>query len=713
MPERFQILLAEDDSLARSMTERLLIRIGYEVTCAVNGARALELFKEHFFPIVLTDWMMPEMDGIALCRAIREFHLGEYVFIVFLTTNDTKDNIIKGLEAGADDYLTKPFNPIELSARLASGRRILTLQKSMREANERLAHQVKFNETLMNTIPNPVFHKDRHGLFMGCNTAMASRIAGVASQDMRGKTLFDMPYVLDREAMTHIHQREQELLQSHGIQTYEARLNCTDGKTRDFLVNKATFENGLGEVGGLIGVMVDISEKNEMLKIQNLNIQAAKRIMDLVNPPPERRVDLSPDLSLFTDVLSLPCHQEGGDHGFIRSISLSGADPRPRKTVISLKDQSGHQVGCILRSIITDLLHHALLTHAPALSLEESLSQLNNGICDARLFDPEDYFTAITAEIHYPELRLKVASAGHPPLLLIRGTSVMAAPLLSGRGYNLPIGTIRGFPFSTAEHTLEPGDRLIFYTDGLTEMPLRRGGAPIQLPEFIQQVAAIVRDDPAMPVTEIMDHLLRDIAVMSGEDVVPSGPEAKNTSQDDVTLIGIELEDRRRLIERVLRPRNVSELSGEILALYEDLRPQWIARGFTSPEDRLRLLLEEAVVNAWKHGNQRDPEKTVTVRWRFGNDFCLEVIDQGNGFTPQPEYDPTSKPHLLLDHGRGIFMMRHYSDRLHWRKGGRHLTAFFSKQPSPHAQADPSPPIRLWEPHKPIGKDPTNPQPIS
>jgi len=132
----FPILVAEDNPVSRKLLEKTLVRAGYEVTPAQNGRKALELFNERFFPIVLTDWMMPEMDGLKLCRAIRKNASTGYVFIILLTAKDSKDDIITGLEAGADDCLTKPFHRAELIARLNTGKRILELERSLKRANE-------------------------------------------------------------------------------------------------------------------------------------------------------------------------------------------------------------------------------------------------------------------------------------------------------------------------------------------------------------------------------------------------------------------------------------------------------------------------------------------------------------------------------------------------------------------------------------------------
>jgi diguanylate cyclase (GGDEF)-like protein len=130
----YPILLAEDDLISRRLFEKLLAKEGFDVTTVANGREALDLFRKRFFPIVLTDWQMPEMEGTELCRAIRDENPDRYVFIVMLTSKGSKDDIIKGLGAGADDYLTKPAHHAELVARIKTGIRILELERSLKAA---------------------------------------------------------------------------------------------------------------------------------------------------------------------------------------------------------------------------------------------------------------------------------------------------------------------------------------------------------------------------------------------------------------------------------------------------------------------------------------------------------------------------------------------------------------------------------------------------
>lgn len=136
--KNFPVLVVDDNPIIQKMMNISLSKAGYEVTSAENGRDALSKFDKKFYPIVLTDWMMPEMDGLDLCRAIRKLPIDGYVYIILFTAKDSKEDIIKGLEAGADDYLTKPVNHPELMARLNTGVRILELERSLKKANEEI-----------------------------------------------------------------------------------------------------------------------------------------------------------------------------------------------------------------------------------------------------------------------------------------------------------------------------------------------------------------------------------------------------------------------------------------------------------------------------------------------------------------------------------------------------------------------------------------------
>jgi two-component system cell cycle response regulator len=134
-----KILVADDDPVSRRLMERILQQCGYEVVLVENGRQAVhELARKGGPRLALIDWMMPELDGPNVCREVRSKHNDLYVYILLLTSKESSEDIVKGLEAGADDYLTKPCHPAELKARLHTGRRILQLEDRLVEAREEM-----------------------------------------------------------------------------------------------------------------------------------------------------------------------------------------------------------------------------------------------------------------------------------------------------------------------------------------------------------------------------------------------------------------------------------------------------------------------------------------------------------------------------------------------------------------------------------------------
>lgn len=132
-----KILIADDDSVSRRMMQRMLIHAGYDVLAAADGGEAVELLLSKDAPrLALLDWMMPVMDGLDVCRELRRLPERAYTYIALLTSKEAKEDLIAGLEAGADDYLTKPCNPHELAARLRTGERILRMEDTLVAARE-------------------------------------------------------------------------------------------------------------------------------------------------------------------------------------------------------------------------------------------------------------------------------------------------------------------------------------------------------------------------------------------------------------------------------------------------------------------------------------------------------------------------------------------------------------------------------------------------
>jgi len=133
-----KILIAEDEKVSRHLLENRLRKWGYDVTTAEDGEEAWKIFQKEHFPMVISDWIMPKMDGLELLRRIRSIKREGYVYTILLTAHSGKEEILAGMDSGADDFIAKPFDNDELLARLKVGRRITDLEQDLAQRNREL-----------------------------------------------------------------------------------------------------------------------------------------------------------------------------------------------------------------------------------------------------------------------------------------------------------------------------------------------------------------------------------------------------------------------------------------------------------------------------------------------------------------------------------------------------------------------------------------------
>lgn len=158
-----KILFADDDEMALFKWTDILTRSGFDVLTARNGTEALKIMSSESAPkLLLLDWKMPGIEGIEICREIRKFRSSVVPYIIMVTAKDEKEDIIKGLRAGADDYVVKPFDMDILKVRIEAGKRVLDLQQALAERIEELQHSIKHIERLQGILPICVYCKKIH-----------------------------------------------------------------------------------------------------------------------------------------------------------------------------------------------------------------------------------------------------------------------------------------------------------------------------------------------------------------------------------------------------------------------------------------------------------------------------------------------------------------------------------------------------------------------
>ena len=171
-----KVLVADDEAVSQRLLESTLRRWGYDVIGARNGFEAFRILQQPDAPnLAILDWLMPGMDGVEICREVRHRRSEPYTYILLLTGKNTKVDVIEGLDAGADDYVIKPYDPQELQVRLRTGKRILCLQEQLIAARESLREQatrdsltgVYNRAAVFEILASELIRQKRHGSSLG------------------------------------------------------------------------------------------------------------------------------------------------------------------------------------------------------------------------------------------------------------------------------------------------------------------------------------------------------------------------------------------------------------------------------------------------------------------------------------------------------------------------------------------------------------------
>lgn len=269
-----RILVADDDPVSRLKLAAALVKSGHEVVEVEDGEAAWKVLQEQDAPkMALLDWMMPKMEGVDVIRKVRAVFRNDPIYLILITSRNSRQDRVQGLEGGADDYLTKPFDPVELRARISAGARIVQLQASLaqrvtqlqsalaarRKLQEALLKEEHHLHSLMDHVPDAIYFKDTSSRFTRVNRTQARRMRLADPSEVIGKTDFDF---FTPEHAQPAFEDEQEIIRTgKPMLAKEEKETWPDGRVTWAVSSKMPLLSPAGEIIGTFGITHDITER--------------------------------------------------------------------------------------------------------------------------------------------------------------------------------------------------------------------------------------------------------------------------------------------------------------------------------------------------------------------------------------------------------------------------------------------------------------------
>jgi two-component system, NtrC family, sensor kinase len=189
------ILIADDDLSSRKLLQKMLEKLGYSTIIAEDGEKAWEVYQEKMPRIIISDWVMPNMDGLDLCRKIRSAPAESYTYIIIITSKTKTVDLIEAFNAGADDYISKPFDPEELKVRIKNSERILDLENRHKDFQKILERSRNKLQVVLDGLYEEIAAVNRSNLFVSLNKAAMNAFGGKYN-DLIGKDCFKINQTL-------------------------------------------------------------------------------------------------------------------------------------------------------------------------------------------------------------------------------------------------------------------------------------------------------------------------------------------------------------------------------------------------------------------------------------------------------------------------------------------------------------------------------------
>lgn len=450
------ILVADDSPSIRQILETLLSRQGHLVLTAEDGEQALEIFYRQRVDMVLLDIRMPKLDGLEVARRIRAEEQQRWVPVILLSALERDDNLKAGLEAGADDFLSKPLDFALLDARIRSMQKALDLQRQAEESYSQL-------KAVSDSVLDAIITIDRNGLIISANRP-SEKLLGWSPGELVGREVESLMHESERSGhCNYLHAYLANGAPSIIGQRREVAVQRKDGSS--FPAELAVSEVQHNGQRTFVGVLRDITERKEAQRQQQTIAEALQRYHD--RSEEENRLAMS-----ILDKQTLrPGLQDPAVHYWLAGATdffcgdVVAASRAPDGSLLALlSDATGHGLTAAISNLPLLTAFYGIAHRGR--SMKVLLEEMNRHLKAAL---PTGHFVAATVvHINPREGKGEIWSGGMPPAAMLTADGSVDRTFLSR---HLPLGILRNEDFdpSTESFTCPPDSQLLMYSDGLKE----------------------------------------------------------------------------------------------------------------------------------------------------------------------------------------------------------------------------------------------------
>jgi PAS domain S-box-containing protein len=453
---RLKVLVVDDTATNRMMLQVFLRKLGVDVVVAEDGAKGVEAYEREAPDIVIMDVMMPVMDGYEATRRIKALSGERWIPVIFLSALDSEESLVTGLDAGGDDYLSKPVNFVVLDAKLRSTARTLALQRSLEDERQRTA-------AITDNLVDGVITIDASGIMLSCNPAIETMF-GHAQDEMIGKNvsmLMPEPYRSEHDGyLAHYIKGGQPRIL--GVGQMELRGRRKSGEV--FALELGISEMRVAGARQFVGVLHDASERvaaERMLRENAATLQAYHDTQQATSVLAQTIVSRQMQRAGLND----PCvrYWLAPAENFSGDVVAATRGPEGDLYVL-LGDATGHGLGAAICTLPVLSVFYSMSEMGVALAwiVHEVSRQLQATL-------PIGHFVAASiVRVDTDGRRADAWVGGTPDLLLLDASGKVKSRLVSA---NLPFGIDAGDANEVRHESiaLQPGDQFVMFSDGLLE----------------------------------------------------------------------------------------------------------------------------------------------------------------------------------------------------------------------------------------------------